>query len=270
MTDRRHGRTPPGRDLADELQVALELDELGLVYQPVLDLTSGEVIGVEALCRWTSPTLGPVLPTAFVAAAEDHGLIARLGAWVLRTAVEETTTIIGRVGRPLVLSVNVSPRQIDGRGFARTVLEALDASSLPPGQLELEVTERCELAGGDVVAAGLDPPRSRGVRVAVDDFGTGNSDLARLHHLRAETVKLDRGLVGSLPSNVVAAAMTASMIGVAHDRAARVVAKGVETRAQARWLRAHGCDRAQGLWFSGAVPAGAITGALVRRLDTSD
>jgi diguanylate cyclase (GGDEF)-like protein/PAS domain S-box-containing protein len=253
--------------LSAALRQALEQDELSLVYQPQVDLLSGEVVGVEALARWTSPTLGPVPPDRFIPVAEDGGMIAQLGGWVLSTACTALARVQEQVGRPLRLAVNVSPRQLRGRAWLDEIAEAIELAGIQPSQLEVEITEGLLIEDhGDVVAM-LESLRSLGVSIVVDDFGRGYSSLAYLTRFPIDKLKIDRSFVQEI-STAENAAIVDAIIVMAHALGMTVVAEGVETPAQEQYLRERGCDEVQGYLYSPGVPAGSlemVTRALSRQ-----
>ncbi|TQK71682.1 MULTISPECIES: bifunctional diguanylate cyclase/phosphodiesterase [unclassified Nocardioides] len=253
--------------LSAALRQALEQDELSLVYQPQVDLLSGEVVGVEALARWTSPTLGPVPPDRFIPVAEDGGMIAQLGGWVLATACTALAGVQDQIGRPLRLAVNVSPRQLRGRAWLDEIAAAIDLAGIQPSQLEVEITEGLLIEDhGDVVAM-LESLRSLGVSIVVDDFGRGYSSLAYLTRFPIDKLKIDRSFVQEI-STAENAAIVDAIIVMAHALGMTVVAEGVETPAQEQYLRERGCDEVQGYLYSPGVPAGSlemVTRALSRQ-----
>lgn len=253
--------------LSAALRQALDQDELSLVYQPQVDLLTGEVVGVEALARWTSPSLGPVPPDRFIPVAEDGGMIAQLGGWVLSTACTALARVQEQVGRPLRLAVNVSPRQLRGRAWLDEIAEAIELAGIQPSQLEVEITEGLLIEDhGDVVAM-LESLRSLGVSIVVDDFGRGYSSLAYLTRFPIDKLKIDRSFVQEI-STAENAAIVDAIIVMAHALGMTVVAEGVETAAQEQYLRERGCDEVQGYLYSPGVPAGSlemVTRALSRQ-----
>ncbi|WP_158296442.1 putative bifunctional diguanylate cyclase/phosphodiesterase [Nocardioides albidus] len=243
--------------LSAALRQALELDELSLVYQPQVDLASGEVVGVEALARWISPTLGAVPPDRFIPVAEDGGMITQLGGWVLTTACTALARMQEQLGRPLRLAVNVSPRQLRGRAWLEEIASAIETAGIEPSQLEVEITEGLLIEDhGDVVAM-LESLRSLGVSIVVDDFGRGYSSLAYLTRFPIDKLKIDRSFVQEI-SVAENAAIVDAIIVMAHALGMTVVAEGVETEAQERYLRERGCDEVQGYLYSPGVPAGSL------------
>lgn len=255
----------PSYEVAEALERALDTDELRLVYQPVINAETGNVSGMEVLSRWTSATIGEVLPVVFIGAAEQHGLIRELGVWVLHRAMVEAEEIRQKVG-PLTLAVNISPYQLrDGR-FVLDALDAMAAANHEPDDLVLEITESAGLKDAVDLAPDLEALRSTGVRVALDDFGTGTSNLALLKQLEVDVLKLDRSFVAGLPDNEVDRLLCTWLIDLAHALEMTVVAEGVENRAQRDSLRDRQCDELQGFLFSPPVPAAEFTPEFVRRI----
>lgn len=250
--------------LSAALRQALDQDELSLVYQPQVDLGTGEVVGVEALARWASPSLGAVPPDRFIPVAEDGGMIAELGAWVLTTACTALAEVQEQLGRPLRLAVNVSPRQLRGRAWLEEIAAAIETAGIEPSQLEVEITEGLLIEDhGDVVAM-LQSLRSLGVSIAVDDFGRGYSSLAYLTRFPIDRIKIDRSFVREIDTAENAAIVDAIIV-MAHALGMTVVAEGVETAEQEQYLRRRGCDEVQGYRYSPGVPAGSL-GMVARAL----
>ncbi|MCR1783285.1 EAL domain-containing protein [Nocardioides carbamazepini] len=243
--------------LSSALRQALDQDELSVVYQPQVDLGTGEVVGVEALARWASPSLGAVPPDRFIPVAEDGGMIAELGAWVLTTACAALAGVQEQLGRPLRLAVNVSPRQLRGQAWLEEIAAAIEEAGIEPSQLEVEITEGLLIEDhGDVVAM-LQSLRSLGVSIAVDDFGRGYSSLAYLTRFPIDKIKIDRSFVREIDCAEKAAIVDAIIV-MGHALGMRVVAEGVETAEQERYLRRRGCDEVQGYLYSPGVPAASL------------
>ncbi|MDR7086645.1 EAL domain-containing protein (putative c-di-GMP-specific phosphodiesterase class I) [Aeromicrobium panaciterrae] len=256
----------PSYDVAVELERALTADELRLAYQPVVNAETGNVSGMEALCRWTSPKIGDVRADVFIGAAEQHGLIRDLGVWVLHKAMVEAEAIRRTVG-PLNLAVNISPHQLrDGR-FVLDALDSMAAADHDPENLLLEITESSALNDAVDLAPDLEALRSTGVRVALDDFGTGSSNLTLLKQLEVDVLKLDRSFVAGLPDNELDQMLCTWLIDLAHALELTVVGEGVETAAQRDALRDRQCDELQGYLFSPAVSAAEFTPEFVRRIN---
>ncbi|MBX9871141.1 MAG: EAL domain-containing protein [Burkholderiaceae bacterium] len=237
------------------LRRALERDEFLLHYQPQYDLASGQLTGVEALIRWQHPTLGLVLPGRFIGVAEDSGLIVAMGDWVLQQACQQAMRWQRAGLPPLTMAVNLSAIQFKRGQVEQSVRRALEASGLPPGLLELELTESILIQNVESVLSSVQALKQLGVKLAIDDFGTGYSSLAYLKQLDIDLLKIDQGFVRDLASDRDDAAIVRAIIQMAHSLGLRTLAEGVETEQIRDELRAFGCDAAQGYFYSRPVPA---------------
>ncbi|HET7774924.1 MAG TPA: bifunctional diguanylate cyclase/phosphodiesterase, partial [Azospira sp.] len=239
----------------NSLRRALERQEFRLFYQPQVDMQSGRVIGFEALIRWQHPELGLVPPLRFIPVAEDSGLIVPIGEWVLREACRQNREW-QNLGMPACpVAVNISALQFRQPEFENSVIQALENSGLPADSLELELTESMMLHQGDAVVALLDRLKERGVRLSIDDFGTGYSSLVYLKRLPLDKLKIDQAFVRDIVSDPDDAAITATIIQMAHSLGLDVIAEGVETEAELAFLQAHDCRAAQGYYFARPIPA---------------
>jgi diguanylate cyclase (GGDEF)-like protein len=246
-----------------DLRRAIERDELRLLYQPIIDLKQQRMVGVEALLRWTHPELGSVPPAEFIPLAESSGAIVDIGQWVLHTACRQLRGWADAGHGGLYVAVNVSARQIR-RGLCQQVEAALAGSGAEPSCLEIEITEHSMVEDIDSNVRQLAAVRVLGIRVAVDDFGTGLSSLAYLKRLPINKLKIDRTFVKDLPADEDDAAIALAVISMAHSLGLSVIAEGVETEAQRDFLTRHGCECAQGFLYS--VPLDAVAlGDLLRR-----
>lgn len=244
---------------------ALERDELFLVYQPKLNLTTGLVTGVEALMRWRHPTMGLVSPLQFIPIAEDIGLIDRMGQWALEVACRDARTWNDR-GHPIQVSVNLSARQLNRPRLAEEVAQVVARVGLLPAQLELEITESGVMHNPTQAALRLRELRDLGVSLAIDDFGTGYSSLSYLRDFPLSTLKIDRSFIKDLPTDDAAAALTAGIIALANSLRMKVVAEGVETQEQLDYLRVNECDEIQGYYLSKPITADEMSQFLERDL----
>ena len=251
-----------------ELAGALAADELELHFQPVVDLRSGAVVGVEALSRWHHRVLGPVPPQRFVEVAEAEGLATTLDGWVVDRALREVAAMrsTGTLEPTAYVAVNLSARSLADPGLEERVTAATSTGGLAPEDVVLEVTESATMTDAAAAADLLGRLRQRGFRVAVDDFGTGHSSLAYLRRLPVSVLKVDRSFVREIDADGHARAITASIIDLARTMGLAVVAEGVESPGQAEVLRSLGADAAQGwLWSPAVSPAEAArSGALCR------
>lgn len=233
-----------------ELRKALDRDEFVLHYQPVVR-PSGDVEGFEVLLRWRHSQRGIVPPGEFIPLAEQSGLIGPIGEWVLREACREAAGW----SNPLRISVNLSPVQFRVGDIAETVRAVLRETGLPPSRLTLELTETAMMDNPARTLAVLDRLKALGVRIAMDDFGTGYSSLAYLQAFGFHGIKLDRSFIARLGESEQADAITRAVIALAHTLSMRIVAEGVETPDQHRFLAAEGCDLLQGYLFGRPAPA---------------
>jgi len=243
-----------------DLHEAFARGDLTLAYQPVVGVRSREIVGFEALLRWHHPVEGAIPPSEFVPLAEDTGLIVPIGAWVLRQACAEASLWAD----PVRVAVNLSPVQFRDPGLVATVREALALSGLAPHRLELEVTESVLLAASEANVATLHALRDLGVRIAMDDFGTGYCSLSYLQKFPFDKIKIDRSFVSRLGENPHSTAIVRAVIGLGASLGIVTVAEGVETEAQFAHLRADGCGEVQGYLFGRPSPAAQAVG-LIRR-----
>ena len=232
------------------LRRAVAEGEFELHYQPQVTLPEGIVTGFEALIRWRHPERGLLAPAAFLPMAERLGLMRRIGVWVLREACEAAM----RWPAPLSVAVNLAPAQFEDGRLPETVAALLKECGLPAHRLELEVTETVLLATGDAALAQLLALREAGVRIAMDDFGTGHSSLTQLRVFPFDRLKIDRSFVKDLPLGGDAPAIVRAVAGLGRSLGIAVIAEGVETEAQLRELLAEGCEAAQGYLFGRPVP----------------
>ncbi len=250
--------------LEAELERALEDDQFFLEYQPVVSVAREEIVAVEALVRWRHPERGVVEPLAFLPAAEDGGILIRIGARVLEDACRQGRTWHRQLGRPLLMSVNLSARELHDERLVETVRRTLRSTGFDPHALELEITEAAAMRDARQTARVTGALRAMGVRVAIDDFGTGCSSLSHLVRLPVSTVKIDRSFVHDSAADAGRAAVAAAVITLGHRIGLTVVAEGVETLAERDALRADGCDVIQGFLYSRPLPAAACGELLAR------
>jgi diguanylate cyclase (GGDEF)-like protein len=236
------------------LRRTLEKNELSLHYQPIIDVRSRRIVGAEALLRWHSPELGNVPPMEFIPVAEETGFMVDIGAWVIRTAVRQLRQWLAEGVDPIRMAMNVSLCQLTRGNLPELVDEALAEGDLDPSLLELELSERGVLRSDPEILRQLVAVRKRGVRVSVDDFGTGDSAIAYLKKFPLDTLKVDQSFVAGALSNEDDAAITSAMIAMAHRLRLRVVAEGVEQLQQVELLEKLDCEEIQGFYFSPPVP----------------
>ncbi len=245
-------------ELEDMLRAALERREFRLVYQPQLNLASGEIRLMEALLRWQHPVRGPISPAEFIPVAESCGLIVELGSWVMDHACRQASLLLRRLGRTPVVSVNVSPLQIQNKDLVQVVERCLREHALDPRYLEIEVTEGVLLGDTQIAMQTLSALREMGVSVAIDDFGTGYSSLSYLARLQADRLKIDRSFIVEMLQDDKRAAIVSAITVMAHALDIRVTAEGVETQEQADTLQQLGCDDIQGYWFARPLAAESL------------
>jgi diguanylate cyclase (GGDEF)-like protein/PAS domain S-box-containing protein len=241
--------------LSTALRRAIDSDELTLVYQPEVSLHDGRIVGMEALARWSSPRHGEVSPDRFIPVAEETGLILVLGEWVLRSACRQCVALQQQGGRSLRLAVNVSPRQFQQKDLPQLLQRVFDETGLPAHCMELEITEGMLMQSPDESVEVLRALRGLGIAIVVDDFGTGYSSLAYLTRFPIDKIKIDRSFVRDIANDVADAAVVSAIIAMARSLDIRVIAEGVETEEQERYLRERGCDEVQGFRYSPGVCA---------------
>ena len=242
-------------ELEGELRAAMEEGELRVLYQPIVALPSGRIVGVEALVRWDRGSRGLVSPVEFIPLAEETGQIVELGAWVLAEACRTVVALDHETGTALNLSVNLSARQLLEPGLEATVAAALSTSGLRADRLTLEITEGVLMADTTATIDRLGSLRGLGVRVAIDDFGTGYSSLGYLRRLPLDAVKIDRSFIEGITEGTRQAALVKAIVALCRTLELDTVAEGVETQDQAVRLVELGCELAQGFHFGRPMPA---------------
>jgi len=237
------------------LRKAIGNEELRLHYQPYVSLMTGEVVGMEALLRWEHPELGLLMPASFILLAEETGLIMPLGEWAITRACAEAKVMCDELGMDLILSVNLSPRQFQQKNLVEIVENALKESRLAPNCLEVEITENTLMVNSAVTLGKLQKLRELGVRIAIDDFGTGFCNFQYLLDYAVDRLKIDQHFVKLAATEPSAAAVVRAIIAMSHGLNIKVVAEGVETEEQFRFLVRKRCDEAQGYLLAKPVPA---------------
>jgi len=250
-----HAKASKQFALETSLRQAIDNEELLLHYQPCAAVDSQKITGVEALVRWRHPQLGLVSPAEFIPLAEDTGLILPLGEWVLRTACRQNREWQDRGFPPVRVAVNISARQFKQLHLAETVLQILAETGLAPEYLELELTESSIMDNADSAIAVLTGLKKEGITISIDDFGTGFSSLSYLKRLPIDALKIDQSFVRDVTTDPADAALVMAIVTLAHNLRLRVVAEGVETEEQLRFLHLLRCDEVQGYLFSKPVPA---------------
>ena len=250
------------RQIETDLRVAIRTGQLELYFQPIVTCSEGTIRGFEALLRWPHPERGFIPPVEFIPVAEETGLIVPLGEWVMH----EACRVASAWPDDIRIAVNVSPLQFRSQGFRTVVLQALSSSGLPPGRLEIEITESVFLDGESGVLQILHMLRAIGVRVALDDFGTGYSSLSYLRSFPFDKIKIDRSFVTNVADDASAAAIVKAIVDLAAALSMETTAEGVEEIEQQARLQRQGCNTLQGYLFSRPVTSAAAS-ALLRGRD---
>jgi len=250
--------------LETDLWKAVERNELVLHYQPKVELTSGRIIGMEALLRWQHPTKGMIPPGKFIPVAEASSLITEIGTWVINEACANNKAWQDANLRSVPIAVNISARQLHDKDLVETIRTALQKTKLRPELLEIELTESAVMMHPDDAINTMARLRGMDVRIALDDFGTGYSSLSYLKRLPVTGLKIDQSFVRDLAFDPDDAAIVRAIVAVAHELMLEVTAEGVETAEQAEFLKTHGCTEAQGYYFARPVPAAEMRALLER------
>jgi len=257
-TDELAGMATRQFELESALRLALVREELVLHYQPKVDVSSGDIVGLEALVRWHHPQRGLVAPGEFIPLAEERGLIVPIGRWVVTTACRQIRAWRDAGLATPPVAVNLSARQFADTRLIEDFATAMQESGVDPSDLEIELTESVLVADPERANEVLRRLHEMGVRIAIDDFGTGYSSLSYLKRFPAQTVKIDRSFIRGLPSDRDDTAITQAVIAMAHSLGLRVVAEGVETADQLGLLQSLHCDEVQGYLLGRPAPAGEI------------
>ncbi len=251
------------------LRHALANDELSMHYQPQISLTTGAVTGMEALLRWKHPRLGDVSPSQFIPLAEETGLIVPIGEWAFMTACREGKALRDELGMDLTVSVNLSPRQFQQQNLVEVIENSLDESGLPARNLEIEITENMLMVNSDGNLDKLQKIRELGARISIDDFGTGFCSFSYLLQYQVDRLKIDQSFVKQAGTDPNAAAVVRTIIAMSHGLNIQVVAEGVETDEQLRFLVRRKCDEAQGHFVARPVAAKDFSSAVRACADNS-
>ncbi|HEY3699717.1 MAG TPA: EAL domain-containing protein [Spongiibacteraceae bacterium] len=247
-------------NLVQQLRQAIDNQSFLLQYQPQIDLLSGQLVGFEALVRWQQKDRGMVSPMEFIPVAEETGLIIPLGRWILRTACQQMRALVDAklVNNRAVMAVNLSVKQFEDMQLIKFIGETLIEFGLRPAQLELELTESVLMENIEDTVEALNNLKALGVGLSIDDFGTGYSSLSYLKRLPVNVVKVDRSFVMDIPHDIEDMEITAAVIAMAHKLRYKVVAEGIETDEQYKFLRESGCDYGQGYFFSPPLSPDAL------------
>ena len=253
-----HAKASKRFELETNLRHAIDNHELLLHYQPRVAIDSLEIVGLEALVRWQHPQFGLVPPGDFIPLAEETGLILPIGEWVLREACQQNRTWQDKGFARMRVGVNISARQFQQQYLAETVMRILDETELGPECLELELTESSVMSNAEATIIVLNKLQTKGIAISVDDFGTGFSSLSYLKRLPIDSLKVDQSFVRDLATDPDDAALVMAIVSLAHTLRLRVVAEGVETAEQLRFLRLLRCDEIQGYLISKPLPVEGI------------
>jgi len=240
--------------IENAIRQALDRSEFQVFYQPQINLLTGEIDCMEALARWLHPELGWVPPNQFIPAAEEHGLIVRLGEWVLRTACTQNRAWQKQGLPPIRMAVNFSAKQFQVVDLCDRIMQVLLETDLDPQYLEIEITESLVMQDQGTTIKMLRQLQSLGIRISIDDFGTGYSSLSYLRLLPVSKLKIDASFIRETPQNSDDSAITSAIITMAHSLNLKAIAEGVERKEQLEFLRSHNCDAVQGYLFSRPVP----------------
>jgi diguanylate cyclase (GGDEF)-like protein len=255
-------------ELESDLSRALERGEFLLHYQPKVEIATGLITGIEALLRWNHPVRGLVPPMDFIPLAEETGLIVPIGEWVLATACARLKAWQDQGLTDLAVAVNLSARQFADSMLLPKLTRIIHSSGLAPSSLELEITESVVMSQGEAAESVLEKLKSIGVQIAIDDFGTGYSSLAYLKRFPIDTIKVDRSFIRDIPRDSGDMKITRAIIALAHGLRLKVVAEGVETADQLKFLRAQRCDAVQGYFLYRPLPEDEVADILkLNRLD---
>jgi predicted signal transduction protein with EAL and GGDEF domain len=241
--------------MESNLRAAVKNGDFSLVYQPQIDLNSGETVALEALVRWVSPESGTIMPSEFIPLAEETGLISEIGEWVLREACRQAKRWLDAGMPRRRMAVNLSARQLTDKGFVELLTTILEETQLDPSLLELEITESQVMRQGEGSIVRLNEIASMGIQLAVDDFGTGYSSLSYLKRLPISKLKIDQSFVRDITIDPNDTAIVVAIISMAKSLDLDIIAEGIETAGQLTLLRAKGCRVGQGFYFS--VPMSA-------------
>jgi EAL domain-containing protein (putative c-di-GMP-specific phosphodiesterase class I) len=252
--------------LENNLRRALEREEFEVFYQPKVNVKNGQIGGMEALVRWRHPELGLVSPSEFIPLAEDTGLIEQLGEWILRTACIQCNEWQKNGAKPFYISVNLSPRQFQQPNLLKVITDIIQKTGVDSDCLVLELTESSIMKNAESAIETLSELKKMGIKIAIDDFGTGYSSLGYLKRLPIDILKIDRSFVCDVTTDADDAALVMAIITLAHNLGLKVIAEGVETEEQLRFLRLLRCDDWQGYLSSEPMPAANMSRFLTKAM----
>jgi len=254
------------RVIEADLHSAVETGQLHLKFQPIVSASTREIVSLETLMRWDHPMRGPIMPSDFIEHAEDCGLINRIGEWAIREALNQARQLPPSIG----VSVNISPLQLHSSKLISTIVNALAHSGIDPSRLDMEITETVLMSDSEFVLERLNQLKRIGLKISLDDFGTGFSSLSYLRAFPFDKLKIDKCFVSDLEHNEDSRAITRATLNLAQSLGIRCTAEGVETESQAKFLVEHGCDELQGFLISRAKPLGQLEGIVLVAPDDED
>jgi len=257
-----HARASRRLALETSLRRAIQHEEFLIHYQPRVSVDSLQITGVEALVRWQHPKLGLVSPAEFIPLAEDTGLIVPIGEWVMRNACLQNKRWQNEGFAPIQMAVNISARQFHDQDVTRMVVRILEETGLTPKYLELEITESSIMRNADLAANVLNRLKGMGINISIDDFGTGYSSLAALKRLPIDALKIDQSFVRDATTDPDDASLVMAIITLGHNLRLKVIAEGVQTEEQLRFLNLLRCDEIQGYLFSKPLHADGMSSLL--------
>jgi EAL domain-containing protein (putative c-di-GMP-specific phosphodiesterase class I) len=237
-------------DIERKLRNATKREELLLYYQPKVDIADNKVNGAEALIRWVPEAGTMISPARFIPIAEETGLIEEIGDWVLNTACLQSHVFLKKFGRPILVSINISPRQFQRKGLAQHIADIITRTGADPEYIELEITESTLADDISTFITTLHELKAIGVKLAIDDFGTGYSSMTYLKDFPIDRLKIDQGFVYNLEQTPANSAILKAIVTLGHNLGLKVIAEGVETEFQRDFLRDIGCDELQGYLYS--------------------
>ncbi|HLO12524.1 MAG TPA: GGDEF domain-containing phosphodiesterase, partial [Pseudoneobacillus sp.] len=250
-------------DLENGLRKAIEQNQFQLYYQPQFELATGKIVGIEALIRWQHPEHGLISPIEFISLAEETGLIVPMGKWILETACRQNKEWQDAGFAAVPIAVNISVRQLQDDNFVEVVTKTLSQIGLDPKYIELEITESImqNIEKSTVI---LNELKKHGVKISIDDFGTGYSSLSYLNHLPIDNIKIDKSFVDDIIKHSNQGAIVKTIIDMGHNLNFNVIAEGIETEEQVRFLKEHRCKVGQGYFYSRPLPPESIKEMLIK------
>ena len=249
-TDMMNEKIIKKMDMEYKLRRAIENEEFALYYQPLIDFNSGKIIGLEALIRWCSPTMGMIAPMEFIPLAEESGLIIEIGQWVIENACQQSKEWIDKGYDPITISVNLSAKQFKQKDLVGVIENILKTTKINPKYLEIEVTETIAMNDIDSAILILNSLKKLGIKISLDDFGTGYSSLSYLKKLPIDTLKIDKSFISDINVSIKEKEIVKGMINLAHKMKLIVTAEGIENVEQMTFLKNQNCDKGQGYIFS--------------------